>query len=246
MAFSPKQTFKAGIAWLGRSEDCLPMVALTCLADAFIKPFITLNNPNKSWDERYYAAKRETIHHINALPNVFVFSYAFKKLGEAIVKPAFRHLPGVSANASTKLLMDTAFSSFGVIAANFWLPVMDNMIIHPIERFLDPGVKGLLKTVFDKGAMSGAPGNPTLTKPDLADIASQKKPLLSFAASQATLQPLTAGAVPFAVASNRASAPAQYSDVLLASPAQRRVVLPPLTAPGPLPLSQPNRGGITL
>lgn len=125
----------------GKNEEAFLPIALMCLANASIKPLITLSNPNESWHKKKYAAGRESLNELVALPTCFLFALAFKKAGSALVRPVLNHLSPEAKEARLKLLETTAFSSLGIILANFAIPNIANLIIHPLERAIAPITK---------------------------------------------------------------------------------------------------------
>jgi hypothetical protein len=150
-----KGVLRSGLETISRVVGDNPIfsIGLMCLANATIKPLITLSNPNEPWDEKFYAAKRESLNEFVALPCCALFGWAFGVAGAAMVKPALlaRNLPEKAVEANVKLLKDTLFSALGIISANFAIPNIANKIMHPLERLLKPALDGVERMMNKPG-----------------------------------------------------------------------------------------------
>lgn len=59
----------------------LAVIALNCVANATIRPLITLLNPNEQMQRKRYAALRESLTEFIAIPVVVGLGFVFKKWG---------------------------------------------------------------------------------------------------------------------------------------------------------------------
>ncbi len=128
---------KRTIEHLGRSEDALLPIMLMCVANGTLKPLITLSNKKEPPERKIYAAKREFLNELVALPVCAAFALGFRQMGAKL-------LAGASAD-KLSLLQNTVFSALGVISANFAVPTLASAIFHPIDKLTAPMLKRFQK-----------------------------------------------------------------------------------------------------
>ncbi|WP_373531950.1 hypothetical protein [Vampirovibrio sp.] len=135
------------LTWLGKDEDAFLPIALMCVANGTLKPLITLSNPKEKPDRKIYAAKREFLNEMVALPVCFAFAKGFGAAGVALIKPALKGLAPEVAQQKLNLLKTTVFSAMGVISANFAVPSLANALFHPLDRWSAPLLKKFQKNM---------------------------------------------------------------------------------------------------
>lgn len=133
------------ITWLGKDEDAFLPIALMCVANGTLKPLITLSNPKEKPERKMYAAKREFLNEMVALPVCFAFAKGFGAAGTAFIKPALKKLKPEVATSRLNLMKTTVFSALGVISANFAVPSLANALFHPLDRWSAPLFKKFQK-----------------------------------------------------------------------------------------------------
>lgn len=111
---------------LGADSDPLMTIVVLCLFNMSVRPLITLSDKNQPKERRYYAALRESITEIIALPTCVFFS---------------RYLGGKLANhfSVTKTpeaiqSVKNVFSLAGLVAANFVIPILSTIALDPIMK----------------------------------------------------------------------------------------------------------------
>lgn len=136
---------KALLNYLGKDEDALLPIAIMCGANAVFKPLITLSNTKESKGRKLYAAEREFLNELVALPVCLGMAVGSKKLGEMLMGKALSKVVGEPAKKAVQnklnILQTTVFSSIGVIGANFIVPSLAAAIFHPLEKATAPLLK---------------------------------------------------------------------------------------------------------
>lgn len=111
---------------LGADADPLVTIVVLCLFNMTVRPLITLSDKNQPKDRKLYAALREGITELIALPTCIFFS---------------RFLGGKLANKftlnktpETIQAVKNVFSLGGLVVANFVIPILSTLALDPIMK----------------------------------------------------------------------------------------------------------------
>lgn len=110
---------------LGAADPLMTIVVL-CLFNMTVRPLITLSDKNQPKDRKLYAALREGITELIALPTCIFFSrFLGGKLGTHF---ALNKTPeGIQA-------VKNVFSLGGLVVANFVIPILSTLALDPIMK----------------------------------------------------------------------------------------------------------------
>lgn len=111
---------------LGSNPDPLITIIALCLFNATVRPLITLSDKNQPKERRYYAALREAVTEMIALPTCVLFARGIG--GMLANKFATSKSPEVISGVKN------VFSLLGLVAANFVIPILTTIALDPIMK----------------------------------------------------------------------------------------------------------------
>ena len=121
---------------LGSSPDPFFTIAVLCIFNATVRPLITLSDKNQPKERKYYAALREFVTELVALPTCAFFArYLGGKLAGHFAKAP-----------NTVSAVKNVFSMGGLLVANFTIPILSNIILEPIMKDVKKKIKADNKT----------------------------------------------------------------------------------------------------
>jgi hypothetical protein len=128
-----RSLIRSALTYLGKTEDTFLAIGIGCLTSASLRPLITLHNKKEALADRSYAAKRECINGFVAFTCVLTFSEVFKRLGNWVFTPAFKHLPH-DARMEKLRAMSILSGAVGTAVSNLAIPNIGNMLIGPVDK----------------------------------------------------------------------------------------------------------------
>lgn len=111
---------------LGTNPDPLITIVTLCLFNATVRPLITLSDKNQPKERRYYAALREAVTEMIALPTCVFFA---RFVGGALAQK-------FAANKTEEVIsgVKNVFSLGGLLVANFVIPILSTKALDPIMK----------------------------------------------------------------------------------------------------------------
>lgn len=109
---------------LGSNPDPLITIIALCGFNMTVRPLITLSDKNQPKERKIYAAVREFLTELVALPTCVIMS---RVLGGALAKKFIQAPNTINA-------VKNVFSLGGLVLANFLIPIFTNIALQPIMK----------------------------------------------------------------------------------------------------------------